>query len=387
MEPMRPKNDHPLAHDEQVVSSRLLDELRRLNPQATLTELLLETTGNAQRVCRDFVRRWLTGETDLLLMKSILATAELHRRGATGKIQAGKRDQLTTEENALLDVACKPYNASAKKALLAAYKIDQYQALALDAYTNANKSIRILETTGKLNPHYMGEEPQLWGRYGDGWRALTSALYCIPTLGQLGIVLTTYRAPRIPKEVDEVLEIVNIAKLPVETNIHHGIVTMDMGQLHYISTGISYCYHWLRVAEVGGLVAITGVSGCYINPFGIQGWIDGAEVLYPPKLMTVFEGMNPRGYDDGRQQFPVAHLREVRGAETGQHRVDDHTFLLLSPKDDRLDARKMRLIRDLTLQDPAKVRQALSGLGYAERGIMYLTLDELERVRLWVSKT
>ncbi|WP_283133460.1 hypothetical protein [Rhizohabitans arisaemae] len=377
-------NDHPLGQDEQVLSCRLFDELRQLSKTATFVEFLLESTDQARRVCQQYAGRSITGETDLLLMKSVLATAELHRRGATGKMQAGKGDQLSDLEKAIRNVALKAYGDTVKQQLLAAYKLDRFQAHALDAYTTSTKNIQFFDGGG-LNPHFMGHEPQLWGGYGDGWSALGAALTQIPTLGQLGIVLTTYRAPRIPKEIDEVLEIVKIATLPVETNIHHGVVAMDMGQLHFISTGISYCYHWRRVAEVGGLVAITGVSGCYINPFGIQGWIDGAEVLYPPKLVTVFEGTNGIGYNDGVNRLPVVHLREVARPETGQQRVEDNTYLLLSPKDDRLDAHKMGLIRDLSRYG-AKVNQAITALGYTPRGLMYLTVDELQRVQLWVSR-
>ncbi|WP_157620968.1 hypothetical protein [Saccharothrix sp. NRRL B-16348] len=371
MQPTQPTREHPLSRDEQVVTSTLLDELRARTPGATIADLVLEKTDAARQVCSDYVATHLAGLADLMLIKSLLATAELQRLGAT--VEGVER---TPEEKALVDVATAPYGELVKKRLIAAYGLDRFEVLAVEAYSDANKKVKDFE--GVPNPHFMGTSVQNWGYYADGWDALSSALAKLPSLGDLGLVLTTYRAPRQPKVMGELLEIQKIAAIKPESMIEHGTAVMDMGQLHFLSTAITDNVHWTRAGEVGGLIGITGYSGVYINPFGIQGWLDGAEILYPPRVVTVFEGLNPHGYRDGSVDYPVAHLREISKRETGQAVYRDDKYMLVVARDNNLDATKLKMVKQLeTRFAPDAVRSALVELGLSYKGVMYLTLDEL----------
>jgi len=83
-----------------------------------------------------------------------------------------------------------------------------FEALAIEGYTNANKAERTI--SGKPNPHYMGENGA-WGRYRSGWVALGSALQKLPSVGELGVVVTTYRASRKTSSRNEVEKIAKAA--------------------------------------------------------------------------------------------------------------------------------------------------------------------------------
>ena len=162
----------------------------------------------------------------------------------------------------------------------------------------------------------------------------------------------------------------------METEITLGAVVMNMGQLHYMSTGVTYNQHWDRADVVHGLIAITGTSGRYINPFGLNGAVDGIEVLYPPMIETILEGLRPQGYLFNGGSYPVAHLREVYAREYGQARSDDSQFVRSVARAPFLDRTKLELVATLDRQPAQLVRQALDGLGLGDSR-EYLTYDGL----------
>ena len=372
---------HPLTHDTQVIDCDVVNSVHQTRPDESLRSIVLERGPAAELAWEEYVAARETGAADKILLKSLLATADLHRRGMVTAMDEAKY-LLDEDDLALHDVATAPYDM--KDELVATYGLTPVQVLAVEAYSNANKSLAVLpgDPDPVPNPHFMGPADH-WGGYTDGWGALAAALAHIPTLRQLGLTLTTYRAARAPKDPHEVSEISRIAALEVETNIRHGVTPMDMGQRHYLSTAVTYNPHWERGPGVGGLIAVTGNAGHYINPFGLQGWVDGAEVLYPPGLWTVFEGLKPRAY---RVQFPVAHLRQVAEPEPGQARADDSRYAVDPPRETSLDADKQDII-DYLSADPsraAKVPGALRRLGLAEKGLTYLTIDELHSLLTFV---
>ncbi|WP_283133462.1 hypothetical protein [Rhizohabitans arisaemae] len=372
--------DHPLATDTQVLECRLLDQLRELDKAATLEDLILERTIGATSVC-DSLRETARGAADLSLIKSILATAWLHRNGLVNLIQESGTEDLEENEKEILKVAMAVYGDEPKDALVKAYRLSGYEVRALEAYSDANKS-KVTLHDGSRNMFYMGTDTGLWGPiYKNGWRALVGAMQKIPTLRQLGIRLTTYRTPREPQMLGELSELQIFKKIPVESQIKHGVHLMGMGQRHFMSTAITYNVHWTRAAKVGGIIAVTGGSGVLINPFGKQGWMDGGEVLYPPQFVSVFEGMNPTGYREKGVRYPVAHLREVLYLETRQGTYEDSQYVVVAPKHVGLDGAKMRLIAQLEAgYDPERVVAALKHFGLQDKGVMYLTYDELRNV-------
>lgn len=307
---------HPLAGAPQIISCTVIDAVRRKQPNATLTDIARGRPGVPMGAWMDYLdaRKKRVCDLDRILAQSLLATADLHQRGVITRIQAQGVDSIDKIDQELLTIAREPYTPMNKRRLLRAYKLDKWEVLAVEGYSNANKSVPMLGNSP--NPHFMGAATH-WGTYGDGWHALDSALTKIPTLDRLGLAITTYRAPREPKG-DEA-EMTKIRRLAIGTNIHHGTVRMDMGQLHYLSTGITYNPHWTRAPQVGGIIAVTGASGRYINPFGLQGWVDGAEVLYPPGCYTKLHEIVNNGYvhSDGHS-YPVAHLREIARPQPGK---------------------------------------------------------------------
>ncbi len=388
---------HPLATDTQVVKSTLLDALYKISPRhdiiTDLTDLVLEGTDAAKQVCATYLAdRPATGESDLTLTKSILATIVLHQQGLTFSAQ-------NLHDNPLYWEATRPYGDAAKGELLTAYHLNRYEALAIDAYSDANKNLE--STNGEPNPHYMGASTGNWGHFQDGWDALSSALCKLPCLGKLGLVLTTYRAPRVQKSIYQLVEMEKLTELKVGAVLSHGVTIMDMGQLHFLSTAVTYNSHWDRGMEVGGLIAITGYSGVYINPFGMNGWIDGAEILYPPRICTVYEGVRPWGYqppppnydrepmNPNTYKFPVAHLREIspKEMEPGQPRYEDSQFVVLASGDNRLDPTKLAMVESLDRDyDESAVIEALRRLNLAHKGLMYLTLNDLVRVTNYLTR-
>jgi len=394
---------HPLQRDTQHLHVELLNEMRKVDENATLEDLALEKTPAAKEALHNYgYRHGITpenirrGNADTLMLKSIVATALLHQSGAIArKTGFTQGDSASTEdkdrEDALLTVAGQAKDA--KQQLTEAYGLDKHEVRAIEAYSDANKDQRTLGR--KRNPHYMGrdeERPDRWGRHGNGWQALASAMKKVPSLGDLGVELTTYRAPRARPEDPLVQvhdsEMEEIAHLAPETNVVHGATAMSQGQGHYLSTAISYNSHWHRAEQVGGLVAMTGRSGVFINPLGVQGAIDGGEILYPPGTITAYEGMNPTGYRRGRGAMPVAHFREVRQPERHQALAEDLHYTVSQPRHPQLDAQKQNRIQSLERdKTPESVTEAISQTardrkdpGLVDRGLRYLTVDELADV-------
>jgi hypothetical protein len=367
-----PAPRHPLAGDDPTLRAQVLDDFLSLNPDGSLTELVLGETEAARRAWAAYTSRQKKSlaRANLMLVQSILATVDLHRRGVTAP---DRKRELTDLEYALVAVATAPYGEEAKEFLIKSYRLDSFEALAIEGYTNANKAERWIN--GKPNPHYMGENGA-WGKYRSGWVALGSALQKLPSVGELGVVVTTYRASR---ETSSGNEVQKIAKLEVETVVWLGMKTMDMGQRHFLSTALTYNGHWGRARDVGGMIGVTGTSGRYINPLGVMGWVDGAEILYPPGVVTVFEGVRPDGYQD-RGGYPVVHLREVTSPESYQAVSDDSEYALSKTRHKRLDSEKLRLIGILEQNDPDRVRGVMEKLGLGDRDVMYLTYDELQAI-------
>jgi hypothetical protein len=367
---------HPLATDEGGLVIVPFIDLLSIDPAATLVDLVLESTAAAKIIMDQYRTNSRLGRYNALLFQSILALFVLHQRGAGYKLLGGGGGSVTEEEHALISVVNRVYGESKVAPLVKAYGLDTFEHNAIKAYSSPNKNDK--EINGRANPYFMGTSSQ-WGKYGDGWIALTSALKKLPTLGDLGLILTTYRATRT-KKPGEVMEAEALRQLAPESHVHLGIKIMDMGQYHFTSTAITYNPHWGRVLEVGGILAITGYSGVYINPFGIQTFVDGGEILYPPNILTTYEGMNPDGYQTSEGSVPVFHLREVRRPESYQRVVEDSDFEIRQDRHPNLDKKKMEIIQriEATVQiygvgvlNDARKDTNISG------PIMYLTIDEL----------
>jgi hypothetical protein len=371
----QPKYPHPLAGDDPYLRATILDDLKRDDPNGTIEDLLFERTHAASAAWNGWLtaRERIAPEADRLLLASLLAAYEMHRQGITWHERTG--GTLDDHDRALLNKINAAYD---RKDLYArAYRIDPHEMRAVEAYSDARKAEKMLGNTP--NPRYMGNDP-LWGDYGDGWAALAMVMRKIPTLGRLGLEMTTYRAPRAAG-ADRPAELEKLSKLAVETEVQLGVRVMNMAQRHYLSTAVTYNQHWDRAPEVGGLIGVTGSLGCYINPFGLQTWVDGAEVLYPPMMLTVFEGLRPEGLLINGHTYPVAHLREVAQHERGQAVVDDSQYAHSATRQSNLDERKLRMVAMLDEHDnQAAVQRALAEAGVADKSIMYLTYDELIQV-------
>ncbi len=296
---------HPLEDDPAEFKMAAFEQYKRENPGGELSlEAFLMTQG-------EFIDRFYeerrhgehgdaddTGRAsfDSMLAKSIAALSVIHREGTawTG-LSTGLEEDMMMLVN-------EPYGH--KTEMAAAYGLTEEELRALEAYTDANKEVERFED-GSANPRFMGQNSH-WGNYRSGWRALEGALRKIPSLRALGIQATTYRIPRSKDEVDR------LKMLPNGQQIVHGAYPMKGGQYHYMSTAMTYNVHLtkMNVQKRGGFVAVTGGSGYYINPFGVQSWsTDGGEILYPPgtKTRKVGDFDLPKDEDGG---FSVVHLDE-----------------------------------------------------------------------------
>ena len=370
-----PLTAHPLAAEASTISATVLDEMLRLAPSATLTDLVLERTISAQEAWQAFLteKGRIVAEYDKLLLLSLLATAELHRSGATWRSVNG--GLVTDEERALMKCATLVYGR--KSEIIQAYKLHRLEVRAIEAYSDANKNEEFL--SGKLNPYYMNKHQQ-WEEYGDGWAALRFALQKIPSLGRLGLTLTTYRATRKPQPGDT-SEISKLRLLKPGTNVVLGNVVMNMGQYHYMSTAITYNTHWDRAVDVGGLIAFTGNGGWLINPFGAQGWLDGAEVLYSPRTNAIYVGTNDNGYSEGGQTVPVAHLRETDATDRAAAVVDDSKYQVSTPVNPQLEQNKARVLSWLSqLKNQAAVSVEMRTANPNARSLNELTYDQLKAI-------
>jgi hypothetical protein len=317
----RTLRDHPLAGDKQVVEADVLHRMRQINPHATVMDLLSDTP-EAKQVWREYRASRRTGKADELMLKSILGAHELHRTGSAAKV-LGQSPRVMDDAAAAraFDHFNAPYNKRNQAKLVAQYHLDPAETKALKAYTSPNKADRKSE-------YYMWGDRSAddWKPFRTGWEALDSALAKIPSLGQLGLQITTYRVPRPPSSVRGTDEMEAYSHMRAGTNVRHGHDPMPGGQFHYMSTALTYNVHSRGILDRGA-VAITGHSGRYINPFGVMsGSVDGGEVLYPHHVVTAYEGVNPTGVVTATHTHPVHHFREIDSPHAGEDVVEDNRF-------------------------------------------------------------
>lgn len=240
-----------------------------LTRNVTAREFALQATDNSKRALEDYIRqKGDTGEADARLLRSLIAMGELHQFGAFDSLLGGAAVESVTIA-ALRDVAT--MSEEEKLDVLDAYNINEDEATAIEHYTNANTNSLMKDSFGSART---------------GWFVLSVALAKFPSTGSLGWVHAGIRVPRTDESTV-------IERLPARTQIYHGNRRMGHGQRHFMSTATTYNVHTTtqRIAEAGGIIAIQGTSGKYINPFGVQGTLtDGAEVLYPPGVMSEYLG-------------------------------------------------------------------------------------------------
>lgn len=325
---------HPLEQDPHELSSPALNFLQRLDPKGTIKNLVLEDTEAAKSVMAEYRKRSKHPESDTVLFKSILATIELHRSGSTFS------GQRSAEEEKLFAYVNRAYDEKQVAAMVKDYGLTEYEHRAVIAYSYPNKSE--LFVGGKWNQYYMGSSRTNWGDYGDGWNALSHALKKLPNLGDLRLNLTTYRASRNSAESE------SLEQLPLGTQIVHGKHILNQEQQHVTSTALTYNYfnNPDRVKTAKGLMAIRGSSGVLINPFGGQGFVDGAEVLYPPNVITVLKKKVQAAYVRPAFTAPVYHLHEEP--------VDPHHPVL--------DDFKFKQVADKYSEDRARQSEKLTAL-------------------------
>jgi hypothetical protein len=185
------------------------------------------------------------------------------------------------------------------------FHLTELEELAMWVYSQPNKNVQW--AGDQVNPTYMFSHPR-WGKHGDGWSALTSALGKMPTLGQLGLgAVPLYRVERESSSLmfrfkynpDE------------ETYFYHGLQTnspptvhswpdatspewtADIGkQPHYASGSIAISSHsWKPSVYREGVIKFVCPSAQYINAWGGMGVLDGGEVLIPPGVITYYDGV------------------------------------------------------------------------------------------------
>lgn len=341
-EETRSPNWHPMSHVETDDGGAILTELHKLDPRGTLKDLALERTEASRNVMKNYRESRDHGAQDELLLKSILSMRELHKSGAVYSMATGT-ERPEDEETRLLQ---RNVGAARERALeiAEAYGLDEHERRSLTAYTNANKTVKYFDDKQEHpNPNYMGswtpkelakhqdlDQPIGWGTgHGTGWKALEGAMGKLPNLGQLGLRMTTYRASREGTEASE------LDKLQ-SANIYHGHRVMDMGQRHYMSTAMTYNVHFTedRIRKAGGIQAITGTSGVFIDPWGQYPAVDGGEVLYPPGVTTRDEGRDKNRYRGKEESYPIHNLRELSRPEHPDRRltVEDEKFRRLGTK-------------------------------------------------------
>ncbi len=374
---------HPLASDDATYNIEILDALQELKEDASLRELVLQESPEAIQVMDDFIaQRGETGAADATMLRSILATIELHTSGVWHETVIKGRD-LTDEERKVLDVMQNAYEE--KDHIAEAYGLSREELLSIGNYTQPGKN-------KEDSPSYMGPDAEKWTEHENGWETLRVALAKLPSLQDLGLEITTYRAIRTNdstrkrvtgKGLDPTAE--HLSKLPPETNILHGRDPIPpFNQQHYTSTGITYTTAHMTDDRAGqGLIAMTGRSGKYIGPLGLAYWAhDAGEILYPPEMYSKFEGTAPSGWQDEETVLPVHHLREVDHPEYQQGIVEDHNFETVRERDPGLDMRKMELIQQIDQMVGNNAQKISMARAQADvhGPMMYLSIDELLRL-------
>ncbi|MGB8194254.1 MAG: hypothetical protein WCF67_20145 [Chitinophagaceae bacterium] len=326
---------HPLEKDNPLLESKVLDALKRLDSTGNLRNLILEDTEAAKAVMNKYREFSEHPVSDTILFKSILATIELHQSGAT------HHSIRTEEEDKLFEYVHAAYSNADE--MMADYKIDQYEHKSICAYSDANKDKIFIH--GAWNNFYMGYSFTNWGHYKDGWTALASALKKLPSLAQLRLKVTAYRSSRNSKETGE------FEKLQANAPVLHGKNVLGQEQQHYTSTALTYNSHMdpQRINKAKSLMAITGSSGVFINPFGIQGFTDGAEILFPPNMVTRLVEKRLAAFNWNSVSVPVYHLHEdPLASKDAPENVDDFTFKKTDPGKEGLQRRweKMNALVD-----------------------------------------
>lgn len=222
-------------------------------------------------------------------------TDEEMRRWALRDMRDALRDMAEYQSQQLYPDTSPLLNRANKLADLAfnygtLFGLDEYEELALKAYGDANKGVKEFgyeDTHVKTrNPHYMFDDP-MWGVYQNGWNALTSALKKLPSLGNLGLDIPTFR---IEREDSKLVQFLQGTSGPLY--ICHGM-TKDKkgGQPHFMSASIIPSSHSnVQNSYKRGLVKVMCKSARYINAFSVQGIVDGGEVLIPPGVVTLYKG-------------------------------------------------------------------------------------------------
>lgn len=305
---------HPLENDDSAVISPVLELLRKKDPDGNVRNLILEDTEAAKLVMNEYRKKTLHPESDTILFKSILATIELHQSGAL------YRQRYSEEENEILSYATGAYGKQVVKEMIEDYGLDEYEHKSIKAYSLPDKDKIFVH--GVWNKYYMGYSKGNWDKYGDGWKAMASAMKKLPSLGKLRLNVTTYRASRNNEESN------NLEKLQTGSPIVHGKHILGQQQQHYTSTALTYNVHNEpgRVKKAKGLMAIHASSGVLINPFGKQGFLDGAEILFPPHMVTTLKAKKNNAFSTPRFSAPVYHLVETTSPVERSEVVDDFKF-------------------------------------------------------------
>lgn len=242
-------------------------------------------------------QRGKTADADVVLVKAIAAVLALHKCGYVlpdGDPVVDLSGSTKLKLEALVEEA-----RSAQEDLAAAYGLTRHEINAVAAYTSPNKDKPTLTyvkdhkdgLVTEPNPYYMGKA---YGPYKDGWEALGGALRKMPTLGDLGFTVHTFRVTR------DGMETVCIERLEEDARVVLGFKRMKMGQHHFASTSLTYSVHLTAasVERANGMLALVGSSGVFINWMGAMSFAtDGCEVLYPPgTVMAKWATITANGY-------------------------------------------------------------------------------------------
>lgn len=358
---------HALSRDKPIVKTAFLDFLKSKDPSGNLADLVLENTKAGKEAMDLFRSKASHPESDTILFKSILATIELFASGST------YHGEFNKKEYELLAHARLAYEDDVVKSMVQEYGLDTYEHNAVIAYSFPDKTH--IFKSGKWNRHYMGYSKGNWGDYGDGWTALSSALKKLPSLGKLGLEVTAYRVSRNSEESD------NLEKAAIGTPLLHGKHILGQEQQHYTSTGLTYSVHSnpQRIQTAKGLIAITGSSGVLINPFGGFGFLDGAEVLFPPHMVTRLAAKSKGAYKNKAFEVPVYHLHEYAPVKGDRDRaVDDFHFKKLASQFQETTERNDEKIKAL-IDQIQRFNQVLTGGGEAKITMQEKNVDALTR--------
>lgn len=359
---------HPLENDDNEGGppTPMLALLKEKDPKGNVRNLILEDTEAAKEVMKVYRESRRHPESDTVLFKSMLATIELHQSGSTA------HGHYTKKENELLEYVLDAYNEETVNKMISEYGLNKIEHNSIIAYSFPNKDK--IFVNGAWNQYYMGYSKGNWGNYGDGWTALASAMKKLPNLGQLGLNITSYRASRNSEESDQ------LNKLKPGATVKHGKNILAQGQQHYTSAALTYNVHNTpqRVGKAKGLMAIHGGSGVLINPFGGQGFLDGAEILFPPNMYTQLVKKKDNAFTTPKFKAPVYHLQEIAAHTAGQHVVDDFKFKKLKSQYDEQQERTNEQILALTdqIQQSAQILQSGKKLDLSshEKTVEHLTV-------------